>query len=71
MNKNTQILVGVVVLAGLGGLAYMQYNKDKAIGSSTVTSADLPDVKVGDDVDKVSITNGEKGEVVGIAGTDE
>ena len=44
MTRDKQILVGVVVLAALGGLVYMQIKKDANIGKTTeTTSAELPD----------------------------
>jgi len=64
MSQSTKIFVGVVILAGLGGAIYYAQNKDKQIGTSSVTSADLPEIKAPDDVDKVQITNGDKGDVV-------
>mgnify|MGYP000502908086 CR=1 FL=1 len=64
MNRSTQIWIGVVALAGLGGLAYMQYNKDKAVGTTQEKPIDVPEIKGTDDVDKLSIMNGDKGEVL-------
>ncbi len=64
MSQSTKLFVGVVILAGLGGAIYYAQNKDKQIGVSHTTSADLPDLKGPDDVDKLSITNADKGEVV-------
>lgn len=64
MTRDKQILVGVVVLAALGGLVYMQVKKDQNIGKTTeTTSADLPDIKGGDDLDKFEIKNGDKSDV--------
>lgn len=64
MSQSTKIYAGVVILAALGGLVYYAQNKDKQIGTSHTTSADLPEIKATDDVDKISITNGEKPEIV-------
>ncbi len=64
MNRSTQIWIGVVVLAGLAGAVYKVSKDDSAKGSATTTSADLPEMKAPDDVDKISITNADKGEVV-------
>jgi hypothetical protein len=64
MSQNTKIIAGVVILAGLGGAIYYAQNKDKQIGTSQTTSADLPEIKAPDDIDKVSVVNGEKGEIV-------
>jgi Domain of unknown function (DUF4340) len=64
MERNTQIWVGVVVLAALAGGVYYKAKEDAKIGTSQTTSADLPEIKAGDDVDKISIANADKGEVV-------
>jgi hypothetical protein len=64
MNQSAKIFVGVVILAGLGGAIYAAREKDRKLGETSVTSAELPEIKAPDDVDKVSITNGEKGEIV-------
>jgi Domain of unknown function (DUF4340) len=64
MERSTQIWVGVVVLAALAGGVYKVSKDDAQKGTATTTSADLPDLKVPDDVDKISITNAEKGETV-------
>ena len=65
MERSTQLWIGVVVLAALGGAVY-KVSKDDATkgGSATTTSADLPDLKASDDIDKIQITNAEKGDVV-------
>ncbi|MCL2777216.1 MAG: DUF4340 domain-containing protein [Polyangiaceae bacterium] len=64
MERSTQIWVGVVVLAVLGGGIYYKAKEDQKIGAVQTMSADLPDMKVPDEVDKISITNADKGEVV-------
>ncbi|MFO0679047.1 MAG: DUF4340 domain-containing protein [Polyangiaceae bacterium] len=65
LSRDKQIIVGVVVLAGLGGLAYVQVKKDQEIGKAPATvSADIPTVSSPEDVDKISITHADKGEVV-------
>ena len=64
MSQSTKLFAGVVVLAALGGAIYYAKNKDAQIGTSSTTSAELPDIKAPDDLDKVTITNGEKGEIV-------
>jgi hypothetical protein len=63
MERNAKIGIGLVVLGVLGVGVYYQYKKDAALGTTSAT-ADLPELKVGDDVDKIDITNGSKGEVV-------
>lgn len=63
MERSTQIWIGVVVLAALAGGVYKVAKDDQAKGSATTTSAELPELKV-DDVDKISIQNADKPEVV-------
>lgn len=64
MERSTQLWIGVVVLAALGGAVYKVSKDDATKGSTTTTSADLPQIKVADDIDKISITNADKGETV-------
>lgn len=64
MSQSTKLYAGVIVLAGLGGAIYYAQQKDKQIGTSSTTSAELPDIKGPDDLDKITITNAEKGEIV-------
>ena len=63
MERSTQIWIGVVVLAALAGGVYKVAKDDQAKGTATTTSAELPELKV-DDVDKISIQNADKAEVV-------
>ncbi len=63
MERNAKIGIAGVVLAGLGIATYYQYKRDAALGAP-VSKSDLPELKVSDDVDKIDITNGSKGEVV-------
>lgn len=64
MSRDKGIIVGLVVLIGLGALVWQQSKKDQALGSAEKATADLPEIKGPDDVDKISITNADKGEVV-------
>src|SRR5687767_2691158 len=64
MSQSTKIWIAVVVLAALCGAVYLKMKDDAKIGTSQTTSADLPEIKAPEDIDKISITNGEKGEVV-------
>lgn len=65
MERSTQLWIGVVVLAALGGAVYKVSKDDATKGSATTTtSADLPDLKTPDDIDKITITNADKGDVV-------
>jgi Domain of unknown function (DUF4340) len=64
MSQSTKLYAGVVVLAALGGAIYFAKNKDAKIGTSAAAAAALPEIKAPDDIDKVSIKNGEKQEIV-------
>ncbi|MBX3199059.1 MAG: DUF4340 domain-containing protein [Labilithrix sp.] len=64
MSQSTKLYAGVIVLAALGGAIYYAKDKDSKIGSSSTTSAELPELKAPEELDKVSITNGDKGEIV-------
>ncbi len=48
----------------LQGGVYKVSKDDAQKGTATTTSADLPELKAPDDIDKISITNADKGEVV-------
>ncbi len=63
-SRTTKIGIGLVVLAGLSGLVYWQRKRDAQVGAPTTTSAELPTVSGPEDIDKISITNADKGEVV-------
>jgi len=65
MNNTQKIGIGVVVLGVLGYAAFVQAKKDQQIGTVQKDGkVDLPDFKGTDDVDKIAITNADKGEVV-------
>src|SRR5258708_37956585 len=65
MERSTQLWIGMALLAALAGAVYKVSKADAPKGGATsTTSADLPDLKASDDVDKISIVNAEKGEVV-------
>jgi hypothetical protein len=64
MSRDKLIIVGVVVLAGLGGLVYRQVKIDQSVGAPTTATADLPEIKGSEELDKISIINGDKPEVV-------
>jgi len=64
MASSTKLYVAVIVLAGLGGAIYMAQKKDKEIGNTATTSAELPEIKAPDDIDKISIQNADKTEIV-------
>jgi Domain of unknown function (DUF4340) len=64
MSREKLIMVGFVVLGLLGALVYRQAKNDESLGKPQAVAADLPTVSAPDDVDKLSIANGDKGEVV-------
>ena len=64
LTRDKQIGIALVVLAGLGAAAYFQQKKDAEVGMQTKSSTDLPTVSGTDDVDKISIKNGAKGDFV-------
>jgi hypothetical protein len=61
LTREHGIILGVVVLGGLSFLVYKQSQKDEQLG--TVSKAELPEVKGTDDLDKIELTNGDKGTV--------
>ncbi len=64
MSRDKLIIFGVVVLGLLGILVYKQAKNDESIGAPLASAKDLPTVSVPEDIDKLSVTNGDKGEVV-------
>ena len=64
MSRDKVIILGVVVLAALGVAVYKVNQADEQKGAPIVAAKDFPSVSAPDDVDKISITNGDKGEVV-------
>jgi len=64
MSRDKLLIFGVVLLGLLGFLVYKQAKRDEAIGAPSAAATDMPSLGVSDDVDKISVTNGEKAEVV-------
>jgi len=65
MSRDKLLILGVVVLGLLGVLVYKQQQKDASLGTVTTASTkDFPTVSAPDDIDKISITNADKGEIV-------
>jgi hypothetical protein len=64
MTREKQIVIAVVVLGGLSAAVYMQQKKDAKVGAGTLSAAELPSINGSEDLDKLEITNGEKGQVV-------
>ncbi len=63
MNRQALILGGLVATAALSFVAYNNYKAQQEVGKPTVV-ADLPKFSVGDDVDKITIKDGKKDDVV-------
>jgi Domain of unknown function (DUF4340) len=64
MSRDKLIIFGVVLLVLLGFLVSKQAKKDESLGAPMASAKDFPTISAPDDVDKISITNGEKGEVL-------
>jgi hypothetical protein len=64
MSRDKLIIFGVVLLGLLGVLVYEQAKKDESLGAPMAIAKDLPSISAPEDIDKLSITNGDKGEVV-------
>lgn len=63
MSRDKLLILGVGVLGLLGFLVYKQQQKDASIGQAKAETKDFPTVSTSEDVDKISITNGAKGEI--------
>jgi hypothetical protein len=63
-SRDKQIVGGLVVLVGLGALVWRQTKKDAQLGAPPTTAGDMPTISGTDDIDKIDITNADKGEVV-------
>jgi hypothetical protein len=61
LSREHGIIIGVVLLGGLSFMVYRQAKHDEQLGSTN--KVDLPEVKGTDDLDKIEITNGDKGAV--------
>jgi hypothetical protein len=64
MSREQLIVGGVVVLAGLSFAVYKQAQKDESLGHPVEAAVEQPTVAAPDDVDKISITNGDKPTIV-------
>lgn len=65
MNSTQKIGAGLVVLAVLGYGAWASFKKDQQTGTATKDKkVEMPEIKGSDDLDKLVITNADKGEVV-------
>ncbi len=64
MSRDKLIIGGVVLLGALSFFVYNQAKRDESMGKPTITAADFPTISASDDIDKISLTNGDKPEVV-------
>jgi hypothetical protein len=64
MSRDKLIILGAVLLGLLGILVYKQAKRDESIGQPTESALDAPTISAPDDIDKISVTNGDKGEIV-------
>src|SRR5579859_8204756 len=64
MSRDKLIIFGAVLLGLMGILVYKQAKRDEAIGHAAATEMDLPSLGVPSDLDKISVKNGDKPEVV-------
>jgi hypothetical protein len=64
MSRDKLIILGVIVLALLGFFVWKQSQKDASLGQPVVATKDFPTVSAPAEIDKISITNGDKGEIV-------
>lgn len=64
MNGTQKIALAGGILAVLGFAVYKQAQKDKELGTVRQDSSELPEIKAPEDLDKIVITNADKGEVV-------
>lgn len=64
MSRDKLIISGVLVLGLVGILVYKQAKRDESLGAPTASAKDFPTISAPDDIDKLSITNGDKPEVV-------
>jgi hypothetical protein len=64
MTRDKIIAIGVVMLGGLGLLVYRQAKRDESIGAPPLTPKELPSINAPEDIDKISITSGDKPEVL-------
>ena len=63
MSRDKLIIAGVVLLGLLGVLVYEQAKKDESEGAPTAAAV-MPTVSAPEYIDKISVTNGDKPEVV-------
>ena len=64
MTRDKQLAIGAIALVLFGGLALKQMKDDSKLGSKAAQEASLPKLESDEGADKITVTNGEKGEFV-------
>ncbi len=64
MTRDKQLAAGVLALVLFGGLALKQMRDDEKLGSKAAQEAALPKFETLEGAEKLTVTNGDKGEVV-------
>ena len=64
MSRDKLIIGGVVVLGVLVFLVYRQSKQDEAMGHPLVSAKDFPTISAPEDIDRISLVNGDKPEIV-------
>ena len=64
MTRDKQLAAGAIALVLFGGLAVKQMRDDAKVGSKSAQDAALPKLESTDGAEKITVTNGEKGEFV-------
>jgi hypothetical protein len=64
MTRDKQLAIGALALVLFGGLAVKQMRDDAKLGSKAAQEASLPKIESADGAEKLTVTNGEKGEFV-------
>ena len=64
MTRDKQLAVGALALVLFGGLAVKQMKDDAKLGSKAAQEASLPKLESAEGAEKLTVTNGEKGEFV-------
>lgn len=64
MTRDKQLAIGALALVLFGGLAVKQMKDDAKLGSKDAQEASLPKLESAEGADKLTVTNGEKGEFV-------
>jgi uncharacterized protein DUF4340 len=64
MSRDKLIIFGAALLAVLVFLVFKQAKRDESLGAPLAIAKDFPTISVSEDIDKLSISNGDKGEVM-------